>query len=80
MLPILTEHVDAQFCWMLEAHPDQAERRARYLEDSGLGMSLGPAPFARERMIETTRQTVFRGTRALASRQLARVQLVAALD
>lgn len=37
--PILTEHVDAQFGWMLEAHPDVAEWRARYPEDSGLEMS-----------------------------------------
>ena len=34
--PILTEHVDAQFGWMLEAHPDPAEWRARYPDDSGL--------------------------------------------
>ncbi len=37
--PILTEHVDAQFGWMLEAHPDAAEWRARYPDDSGLDVS-----------------------------------------
>jgi hypothetical protein len=37
--PILTEHVDAQFGWMLEAHPDVAEWRARYPDDSGLDVS-----------------------------------------
>ena len=37
--PILTEHVNAQFGWMSEAHPDAAEWRARYPEDSGLTMS-----------------------------------------
>jgi hypothetical protein len=37
--PILTEHVDAQFGWMLEAHPDVAEWRARYPDDSGLEVS-----------------------------------------
>jgi hypothetical protein len=37
--PILTEHVDAQFGWMLEASPIQAEWRARYPDDSGLEMS-----------------------------------------
>ena len=28
-----------QFGWMIEAHPDAAELRARYPEDSGLDMS-----------------------------------------
>jgi hypothetical protein len=37
--PILTEHVDAQFGWMLETHPDAAEWRARYPDDSGLDVS-----------------------------------------
>lgn len=37
--PILTEHVDAQFGWMMEGHPDAAEWRARYPDDSGLDMS-----------------------------------------
>ena len=37
--PILTEHVDAQFGWMLEAHPDASEWRARYPDDSGLEVS-----------------------------------------
>jgi hypothetical protein len=37
--PILTEHVDAQFGWMLETHPDAAEWRARYPDDSGLEVS-----------------------------------------
>ena len=37
--PILTEHVDAQFGWMFEAHPDAAEWRARYPDDSGLEVS-----------------------------------------
>jgi hypothetical protein len=37
--PILTEHVEAQFGWMIETHPDVAEWRARYPEDSGLNMS-----------------------------------------
>ncbi len=37
--PILTEHVDAQFGWMLEAHPDPTEWRARYPDDSGLDVS-----------------------------------------
>jgi len=37
--PILTEHVEAQFGWMLEAHPDPAEWRARYPDDSGLDVS-----------------------------------------
>lgn len=37
--PILTEHVDAQFGWMLETHPDAAEWRALYPEDSGLDFS-----------------------------------------
>ena len=39
--PILTEHVDAQFGWMLETHPDAAEWRARYPDDSGLEVSPG---------------------------------------
>ena len=37
--PILTEHVDAQFGWMLEAYPGEEERRARYPDDSGLEVS-----------------------------------------
>jgi hypothetical protein len=37
--PILTEHVEAQFGWMMEAHPDVAEWRARYPDDSGLELS-----------------------------------------
>ncbi|UYW27485.1 hypothetical protein OKC48_02810 [Methylorubrum extorquens] len=37
--PILTEHVDAQFGWMLEAHPDPAAWRAQYPDDSGLEVS-----------------------------------------
>jgi hypothetical protein len=37
--PILTEHVDAQFGWLLEAHPDAAEWRERYPDDSGLDVS-----------------------------------------
>ncbi|GAA2640191.1 hypothetical protein [Paractinoplanes durhamensis] len=34
--PILTEHVDSQFAWMVEAWPGQAETMARYPADSGL--------------------------------------------
>ncbi|WP_163989009.1 hypothetical protein [Pyxidicoccus caerfyrddinensis] len=37
--PILTEHVDAQFGWMIEAPPVEGEWRARYPDDSGLDMS-----------------------------------------
>jgi len=37
--PILTEHVDAQFDWMLEAHPDAVAWRAAYPDDSGLAFS-----------------------------------------
>jgi hypothetical protein len=37
--PILTEHVDAQFGWMLEARADAAEWRAQYPNDSGLELS-----------------------------------------
>jgi hypothetical protein len=37
--PILTEHLEAQFGWMLEASPVEAEWRARYPDDSGLDMS-----------------------------------------
>lgn len=37
--PILTEHADAQFGWMVEVHPDAAEWRALYPDDSGLEIS-----------------------------------------
>jgi hypothetical protein len=37
--PILTEHVEAQFSWMLEAHPDAAAWRAGYPRHSGLAFS-----------------------------------------
>jgi hypothetical protein len=42
--PILTEHVEAQFGWMLEAHPEAAAWRARYPDDCGLDV----APALRE--------------------------------
>jgi hypothetical protein len=37
--PILTEHLDAQFAWMLEMHPDPDAERSRYPDDSGLHVS-----------------------------------------
>jgi hypothetical protein len=37
--PILTEHMDAQFAWMLEMHPDPVDERSRYPADSGLQVS-----------------------------------------
>lgn len=37
--PILTEHVDAQFSWMLEASPEAAVWRRRYPEHAGLSVS-----------------------------------------
>jgi hypothetical protein len=37
--PILTEHVEAQFGWMIEVYPDAAQWRAQYPRDSGLNIS-----------------------------------------
>jgi hypothetical protein len=37
--PILTEHVEAQFGWMIETHPVAAEWRALYPQHSGLNIS-----------------------------------------
>ena len=37
--PILTEHVDAQFGWMFEAHPEAKAWRAGYPDDCGLALS-----------------------------------------
>jgi hypothetical protein len=37
--PILTEHVEAQFGWMIETYPDAAQWRAQFSRDSGLTMS-----------------------------------------
>ena len=37
--PILTEHLEAQFGWMMEASPVEEEWRPRYPDDSGLDMS-----------------------------------------
>ena len=37
--PILTEHMEAQFGWMLEAYPDVDVWRAKYPADSRLEFS-----------------------------------------
>ena len=37
--PILTEHVDAQFGWLMEAWDDPDEAQALYPADSGLAVS-----------------------------------------
>jgi hypothetical protein len=37
--PILTEHVEAQFGWMIETYPEAAQWRAQFSRDSGLTMS-----------------------------------------
>ncbi len=37
--PILTEHMEAQFGWMLESYPDPDIWRAQYPQDSGLDFS-----------------------------------------
>jgi hypothetical protein len=42
-VPIFTEHVSAQFVWMLEGAFDRGEAQRRYPEDSGLILS---APLA----------------------------------
>ena len=42
-VPIFTEHVSAQFGWMLEAAFDRGDSQRRYPEDSGLILS---APLA----------------------------------